>query len=182
MCTCACVRVCHSLFFLSNYFYCHLFCIYLIFADDVATLAGTSVSKVLVDCQALDGTTVLGTPLSFYPWSTTVQLQLSQTSLGSAGGFACSLPPYQTAQIDVQATLTNSETNPSQIQANIYSLVRDKVHIYVRVHIRTLCTFIVLEMFFSFHCIHTSHTDVHCDFCMYICMCVIHTYILQMCA
>ena len=114
------------------------FILSLIFADDVATLVGTSVSKVSVECQALDSTTVLGTPLSFYPWSTTVQMQLSQTSLGSAGGFTCSLPPYQTAQIDVQATLTNSETSPSQIQANIYSLVRDKVRTYI-----CLCTHIV---------------------------------------
>ena len=114
------------------------FILSLIFADDVATLVGTSGSNVSVECQALDSTTVLGTPIFFYPWSTTVQMQLSQTSLGSAGGFTCSLPPYQTAQIDVRATLTNSETSPSQIQANIYSLVRDKVRTYI-----CLCTHIV---------------------------------------
>lgn len=153
----------------------------------MATLEeGASVSKVLVECQAPDGTTVFGTPLSFYPWSTTVQMQLSQTTLGSAGGFTCSFPPYQTAQIDVQATLTNSETSPSQIQANIYSLVRDKVH-NICVH---MCAHTVHTVHYSmyvhcinnfciFHCMHTSHTDVSCDFCMLCTYTYVHTCVMH---
>lgn len=80
-----------------------------------------------MECQASDGTAVLGSPLSFYLWSSTTRLQLSQTTLGFAGGFSCPLASYQTARIDVIANLTNPDTTPSLIQANIYGLVRHKV-------------------------------------------------------
>lgn len=99
-------------------------------ADGIISLEGTDVSKVLVDCVAQDDTAILGTPLPFYLWSTTVELQLSRMTLRSVGGFNCSLPSYQTARIDVPANFTNPATTPSQIQANIYSLVKDKVCVY----------------------------------------------------
>lgn len=109
----------------------------LILPVDIVALERSTVGKVFVDCVAQDGTTVLGNPLSFYLWSAAVELRLSRTTLRSAGGFTCPFPPYQTAQIDVPATFRNPDTTPTQIQANIYSLVKDKVCTYV-----VVCTYV----------------------------------------
>ena len=136
-----------------------------VLADGTTTLVSTVVSKVLVECQASDGTAVLGSPLSFYLWSSTARLQLSQTTLGFAGSYSCPLSPYQTAQVDVIADLTNPDTTPSLIQANIYGLVRDKV----RTCVYTCTT----------QCTQDMH--VHCVLCVCVCACLCGLHRLHTC-